>query len=190
MSAPGAGLAAGASAGAGVDSAAGARSLGRCFSLRLFRCWRWRCRRLLSLWSLRCRCCLGLRLFRRSGRLFSLGRLRRGRRCWLLGLRRFRCRGRLGLRRFWRGSRLLRLWRFRRRRGFRCRRGRGLWQRVRAVCLGAQEGDHLCPLIGVRQAWEGHHGARREFGGLVDQPVEHARSPMSLRHGPSSPACS
>ena len=144
---------------------------------------RWRCRRLLSLWSLRCRCCLGLRLFRRSGRLFSLRRLRRGRRCWLLGLRRFRCRGRLGLRRFWRGSRLLRLWRFWRRRGFRCRRGRGLWQRVGAVCLGAQEGDHLGALIGVRQAWESHHGARREFGWLVDQPVDMCVVPCLLGMG-------
>src|SRR4029078_4568042 len=39
----------------------------------------------------------------------------------------------------------------------------------------------LCPLIGVRQAREGHHSARREFGGLMDQPVDMRVIPNLLR---------
>ena len=64
----------------------------------------------------------------------------------------------------------------------RCRSWR-LRQRVRAVGLGAQEGDHLGALVGVGQAREGHHRARSELGRLVDQPVDMRVVPHLLGMG-------
>ncbi len=55
----------------------------------------------------------------------------------------------------------------------------GFRQRRRVVVLGAQEGDDVRPLLGIRNTGEGHHRPRRKFLRIMDEGVDQLVGPVA-----------